>query len=157
MELRCELLQCVAILLLVHVFFHKASVPPSTIATVETQWLEALWHTQSEEVVCSKSSSCTPKVPTCFQDVSGPHIIFRPTLLLNSLEKRFELTPCMLAYLTRSLRSQIVGVSLASLEQHGELVKRHIKLSVLQCFMNTSRLQQLTALFNQSLVLVSNQ
>ena len=48
-----------------------------------------------------------------------------------------------------------MGVPLASLEQHGELVKRHIELTILQCFTNTSRLQQLTALFNQSVVLVS--
>ncbi|KAG8214523.1 midasin [Butyriboletus roseoflavus] len=90
---------------------------PSVIATVETQWLEALLHKESGKV-----------------DVSVPHIIFRPTHLLSAFEK-----------------SQIVGVSLASLEEHGELVKRHIGLTVLQCFTNTSRLQQLTALFNQSI------
>ena len=69
---------------------------------------------------------------------------------------RKEVRVCTLyVYLINCFLSQIVGVSLASLEQHGELVKRHIELTVLQCFVNTSRLQQLTALFNQSVILVS--
>ncbi|KAH0831978.1 midasin [Lanmaoa asiatica] len=110
-------------------------ISPSIIATVETQWLEALWLKESEEV-----------------DVSGPHIIFGPTHLLSAVEKRYGHS-VLLAYPFNPLHSQIVGVSLASLEEHGELVKRHIGLTVLQCFTNTSRLQQLTALFNQSVVL----
>lgn len=62
---------------------------------------------------------------------------------------------CTLTCLILYFHSQIVGVPLASLEQHGELVKRHLGLTMLQCFTNTSRLQQLAALFNQSVVLVS--
>ncbi|KAG6377007.1 hypothetical protein JVT61DRAFT_1050 [Boletus reticuloceps] len=108
-----------------HVIWNRdadCSVSPSIIATVVTQWLEALWHKHSEEV-----------------DVSGPHIIFRPTHLLSVLKK-----------------SQNAGVTLASLEQHGESLKRHIRLTVLQCFTNASRLQQLTSLFNQSVVLIAS-
>ncbi|KAF8443019.1 hypothetical protein L210DRAFT_3759383 [Boletus edulis BED1] len=108
-----------------HVIWNRdadCSVSPSIIATVVTQWLEALWHKHSEEV-----------------DVSGPHIILRPTHLLSVLQK-----------------SQIAGVTLASLELHGESLKRHIRLTVLQCFTNASRLQQLTSLFNQSVVLIAS-
>ncbi|KAG9315861.1 midasin [Chiua virens] len=89
----------------------KCPIPPSIIATVETQWLEAL---------------CGP-------------LLRHPTHLLSAFEN-----------------SQILGVSLASLEEHTGSVKRHIRRTVLQCFSNTSRIQQLTALFNQSVVLVAS-
>lgn len=37
-----------------------------------------------------------PQGLSCSQDVSGPHIIFRPTHLLSALEKRYEFVPGML-------------------------------------------------------------
>ncbi|KAF9242636.1 midasin nuclear AAA ATPase [Melanogaster broomeanus] len=69
--------------------------------------------------------------------VSGPNIIFHPIQLLSSLSQ-----------------SQLAGVSLLSLEEHRASVQRHLGLSTLQCFTNTSRLQQLNSLFNQSVVLI---
>lgn len=73
------------------------SVSPSIIATAVTQWLEALWHTESPGVVCNNIWSASPN-PLVFQHVSGPHIIFRPTQLLSAFEKRCELVLCALTF-----------------------------------------------------------
>ena len=76
------------------------SVSPSIIASVVTQWLEALWHKSSEETVCSKIRVAPFTYPHVFQPNSGPHIIFRPTYLLSALGKRYELAVCALSLLT---------------------------------------------------------
>ncbi|KIK92495.1 hypothetical protein PAXRUDRAFT_571192 [Paxillus rubicundulus Ve08.2h10] len=96
-------------------------IAPAVIATVHTQWLEALWNQKSEQADILK----------------GPGIIFRPTHLLISLAK-----------------SQLARVPLLSLEEHRASVQRHLGMTVLQSFGNTSRLQQLSTLFNQSVVLI---
>ncbi|KAF9220907.1 hypothetical protein BS17DRAFT_290054 [Gyrodon lividus] len=98
-------------------------IAPAVVATVQAQWLEALWGQRSEQV----------------DMLRGPGIIFRPTHLLISLAK-----------------SQLAGISLLSLGEHRASVQRHLGLSVLQCFAKTSRLQQLTAVFNQSVVLIAS-
>ncbi|KAH7885416.1 midasin [Phlebopus sp. FC_14] len=70
---------------------------------------------------------------------NSPTIIFRPTQLFWSLKK-----------------SQPARVSLLSLEEHELSVQRNLRLSALQCFVNLSRLQQLTALFNQNVFMLAS-
>ena len=64
------------------------SVSPSITATVVTQWLEALWHKESEEEVCNKNWSCTSQLPFCFFSTSVDQISSSARLTFSVPSKR---------------------------------------------------------------------
>ncbi|KIJ64401.1 hypothetical protein HYDPIDRAFT_132220 [Hydnomerulius pinastri MD-312] len=92
----------------------------------------AAMQTQWLEALWSQDSNDT-------DGLNGPKVILHPTQLCMSLAN-----------------SQLTGVSLLSLEEHQAAVHRHLGLSVLQCSANRSRLQQLAAIFNQSVVMLAS-
>ncbi|KAI6151423.1 midasin [Pisolithus thermaeus] len=109
---------------------NAAEIPENVVVTLLTLWLESLWNHEPTQTLNAEQ----------YQDAfEGPSIIFRPTLLFSTLQK-----------------CQTTGVSLSSLEQHEVSIQQHLQSVVQQCYTCRSRFQQLTALFNQSLAILSS-